>query len=249
MLYNNFTPEWKLWIWTNVVNGFDRESIFNILLNHGFSYETIKKELEVEPVKSMIWQRQYSQQELTKPSKISLLPLSKTLCDNSNVYRVESNLLEIYRIPDFLTYAECDSVLEMKDEFLDIIEKRINSLTGVEPKDDDVIEIQKHVKGDEDVYNATFGSWTVIIFLTTILEGGEVDFPKLGVKFKSIKGESIVWNNNYPVGGLNPHGEYLHLPFDGDDEKVTIIKNYSPKERVVQEIVLNDSDDSFVEVK
>lgn len=248
MLINKFTPEWKLWIWTNVVNGFDKESIFNILLNHGFSYELIKNELEIDPVKTMIWQRQYSQSELLKQSQTTLLPLSKTLCDNPNVYRVESNLLEIYRIPDFLSYAECDSILEMKDDFLDVIEKRIDSLTGLEPKDNDVIELHKHDKGDEDVYNATSGSWTVIIFLTTILEGGEIEFPKLQTKFKSIKGEAIVWNNYYPNDGLNPNGEYLHLPFDGD-EKVTIIKHYSLKEREIQEIILDESDEPFVEVK
>lgn len=245
MFLTKFSPEWKLWIWTNVVNGFNKESIFNILLNHGFSYELIKNELDLEPVNPMIWQRQYSQSELTKPQKVNLQPFNKNLCDNPNSYRVESNLVELYRIPDFLTYAECDSVIEMNQEYLDIIEKRIDTLTGLESHENDVIEVFKH--NTEDVYNATSGSWTVIIFLNNIIEGGEIEFPKLEMKFKSIKGEAIIWNNNYPNDTPNPYTEHHHLPFEGG-EKVTIIKTYSAKEKVVQEIILDDTDD-FVEVK
>jgi prolyl 4-hydroxylase len=248
MIIKNFSPEWKLWIWTNVVNGFDKESIFNILLNHGFDYNLIKNELEVDPVKTMIWQRQYSQSELNKESEISILPLNKSLCDNPNSYRIDTNLIELYRIPDFLTYDECDSILEMNDEFLDIVEKRIDFTTGLETKENDVIEVQKYVRGEEDVFNPSSGNWTFIIFLNNIIEGGEIEFPKLGMKFKSIKGEAIVWNNKFPTGAVNPHNEYLNLPFDAD-EKSILIKTYSPKEKEVQEIILDESDDSFVEIK
>jgi prolyl 4-hydroxylase len=246
MIIKSFSPEWKLWIWTNVVNGFDKESIFNILLNHGFDYALIKRELEIEPVKAMIWQRQYSQSELMKSVEISLLPLNKNLCDNPNVYRVETNLLEMYRVPDFLTYAECDSVIEMNNEYLDIIEKRIDSLTRISPKDNDVIEIQKHPK-EGDMVSVTPGDWTVVVFLNNIIEGGEIDFPKLEMKIKSVKGEAVIWNNRYHDGELNQNSEYYHLP-SNEDEKITIIKTYSTKEKEVQEITLDDYDD-FVEVK
>ncbi len=47
MINRIFTPEWKLWIWSNIVNGYDRESIFNVLLNNGFDYNLIKRELEI----------------------------------------------------------------------------------------------------------------------------------------------------------------------------------------------------------
>ena len=245
MYITKFSPEWKLWIWTNVVNGFNKESIFNILLNHGFSYELVKNELDIEPVNPMIWRRQYTQTELQKTPEVTLVPLNRTLCDNPNAYLIESTSLEIYRVPEFLTYAECDSVIEMNQEYLDIIEKRINVLTGIESGEQDIIEVHKH--NDEDVYSTISGTWTVIIFLNSIIEGGEIEFPKVEMKFKSIKGEAIVVNNNYPNGLQNPNSIYHHLLSDGE-EKITIIKTYSPKEKVIQEIILDNTDD-FVEVK
>ncbi len=45
MINRTLSPEWKLWIWSNIVNGYDKESIFNVLLNNGFEYNLIKKEL------------------------------------------------------------------------------------------------------------------------------------------------------------------------------------------------------------
>ena len=53
MVITTFTPEWKLWIWSNIVNGYDKESIFNVLLNNGFDYNLIKRELEIEPTNTL----------------------------------------------------------------------------------------------------------------------------------------------------------------------------------------------------
>lgn len=234
MIYNNFPPEWKLWIWTNVVNGFDKESVFNILLNHGFSYNLIKNELDIEPVKTMIWQRQYSQQELLKKSDKSIYPLNLRVCDNPNAYRVDTNQIEMYRIPDFLTYDECDNLIQDPDEFITLVENRIDIATGIERKESDTIELTIYGKNEGDIINE-YGSWTFIIFLDTILEGGELEFPKLDMKFKSIKGEAIVWNNFYPSKELNPNGEYVNLPIE-DGTKRIIIKNYTKELKETQEI-------------
>jgi len=64
MINRTFSPEWKLWIWSNIVNGYDKESIFNVLLNNGFDYSLIRRELEIEPTNALIWQRQYTQENL-----------------------------------------------------------------------------------------------------------------------------------------------------------------------------------------
>jgi len=234
MLYNKFPPEWKLWIWTNIVNGFDRESVFNILLNHGFNYNLIKNELEIDPVKSMIWQRQYTQPDLSKSSDKSIYPLNLRLCDNPNAYRFDSNLIELYRIPDFLTYDECDSLMNDPDEFLTLVENRFDIATGVERKDSDVVEIIKYNEKEGDIMNE-YGSWTIIVFMDNILEGGELGFTKLDIKFKSVKGEAIVWRNFYPNGKRNENSEFINLPV-GEGTKTIVIKNYSKEVKEVQEI-------------
>lgn len=173
MIIRSFTPEWKLWIWSNIVSGFNRESLFNILLNYGFDYNLIKQELEQEPTDTMVWQRQYSQQLLNEPFEVDILPLNKILCDNALSYRVETNLVEMYRVPDFLRYDECDRIVELMDPkcvkmrskkdtpgrltaemgiddpFLNVINERISEYLKISPDMGDPVEFEKYVKGAE----------------------------------------------------------------------------------------------------
>lgn len=127
MITKSFTPEWKLWIWSNIVDGVDRESIFNILLNNGFDYFLIKNELGIEPTNSLIWQRQYTQENLNTPYEIELYPYNKSLCDNSRSYRIENNQIEIYHFPELLTYEECDELISMTDKKLGANRKKQNT--------------------------------------------------------------------------------------------------------------------------
>ncbi|MDA8599336.1 proline hydroxylase [Porticoccaceae bacterium] len=45
-----FTSEWKSWIQTNTDNGHDKDHLFNILIDEGFSYDAIKQEMQYEPI-------------------------------------------------------------------------------------------------------------------------------------------------------------------------------------------------------
>ena len=45
-----FTSEWKSWIQTNIDNGHDKDHLFNILIDEGFSYDAIKQEMQYEPI-------------------------------------------------------------------------------------------------------------------------------------------------------------------------------------------------------
>ena len=167
MINRTFTPEWKLWIWSNIVNGYDRESIFNVLLNNGFEYNLIKRELEIEPTNALIWQRQYSQENLNQPYEIELFPFNKSLCDNPRAYRVENNLVEVYHYPELLTLSECDDLititdkklnsqkkskdlqsplihkLDKKSELYKTVNERLNSVVGIRDSFGEDIFIQK----------------------------------------------------------------------------------------------------------
>lgn len=118
MVIKTFTPEWKLWIWTNVANGYDRESIFNVLLNNGFDYNLIKSELEIEPTNALIWQRQYTQENLNQPYEVELYPYNKSICDNPRSYRIENNFVEVYHFPEILTLEECDELIALTNKKL-----------------------------------------------------------------------------------------------------------------------------------
>ena len=47
----HFTPEWKEWIVTNVNAGRDLDGIFKILLDEGYAYAAIVKEMNYQPSK------------------------------------------------------------------------------------------------------------------------------------------------------------------------------------------------------
>jgi prolyl 4-hydroxylase len=127
MINRTFSPEWKLWIWSNIVNGYDKESIFNVLLNNGFDYSLIRRELEIEPTNALIWQRQYTQENLNQPYEVELYPYNKSMCDNPRAYRIENNLVEIYHFPDLLTLTECDELISLTDKKLNSQKKSKDS--------------------------------------------------------------------------------------------------------------------------
>ena len=43
------SPEWKDWININIQRGLDKTFIFNSLLENGFSYNLVSKEMKFEP--------------------------------------------------------------------------------------------------------------------------------------------------------------------------------------------------------
>jgi prolyl 4-hydroxylase len=145
MINNQFTPEWKVWIWANVVNGVSRESLFNVLLNNGFSYNLIKGELEIEPTNSLIWQRQYSQEALNLPYDIEIIPYHKNLSDNPNIYKIETNFIEMYHFPEFLSFETCDKLIEWTDKDLST-KKNKSFISYINKKDPiyDEVNIRLH---------------------------------------------------------------------------------------------------------
>lgn len=225
-MFNYFSSEWKLWIWTNIVNGFNKEGIFNVLLNHGFEYNLIKNELGIDPTNMMIWERQYSQQQLLKTSEKNILPLNKSFSDNFNVYRIDSNFLEIYRVPEFITFNECDEIIKQNDDLLNLIDKKIDSFTAL--NDNLVGESEvKMITGNNKIF-PNIGNWSLIIFLENIFENSEIKFPLLEMSFKPTKGEMFIWNNKYPDNTFNPYGECVNSS-SNDEGKLVLIKNYNDK--------------------
>ena len=143
MIIKTFSPEWKLWIWSNITNGYDRESIFNVLLNYGFDYQLIKRELEIEPTNTLIWQRQYTQENLNQQYEVEIHPLNKSICDNPRSYRIESNFMEIYHFPEILTLQECDDLISVVDKKLN--KKQKDTSTPLIHKLDKKSEIYKTI--------------------------------------------------------------------------------------------------------
>lgn len=249
---------WKSWIWTNISNGSPKEDLFNILLNHGFDYSVIKDELDIEPTNQRIVDRKSSQLELDVPSEIDLGILYKPLADNPNVYRIESNSLEIYRIYNFLNKTECDLLItEMGNNFspstvtnphadkyqrtsstcnllctnkvFNDLNEKIHNTIKIPVECGETLQGQKYGVGQEfkqhtdyfhtsEDYNKIHlkqkgqRTWTFIVYLNDVEEGGETEFSKINKKFKPAIGDVLIWKNILSNSDGNPYSLHAGLP-------------------------------------
>jgi len=227
MINRTFSPEWKLWIWSNVVSGYDKESIFNVLLNNGFEYNLIKRELEIEPTNALIWQRQYSQENLNQPYEVELYPFNKSLCDNPRAYRIENNLVEIYHFPELLTLSECDELIAVTNKKLNS-QKKSKNVTPLVHKLDKESELYKTINDRLNSVVGLMDSFGEDIFIQKITPEFEYeekyDFltpPQLSHDqlFKTM-GQRM-WSVQISLNNITEGG---HLTFHSIDRSVKPVK-------------------------
>lgn len=225
MITKTFTPEWKIWIWSNISNGFNKESIFNILLNNGFDYQLIKRELDIEPTNALVWQRQYSQENLNQPYEIELYPFNKSLCDNPRTYRIENNFVEIYHFPELLTYQECDEIISMTDKKIKTSKKSKESKPLIY-----VLDKKSEICGKiNSRLSNLIGSQESLgedIFIQKIVPGFEYgekyDFtlPNQDDEIFKLKGHRI-WSIQISLNNITEGG---HLTFNSIDRSIKPVK-------------------------
>ena len=70
-----------------------------------------------------------------------------------------------------------------------------------------------HTK-EHDVYTEWMGqrTWTFMIYLNDVEEGGETYFKRLNLKVKPKQGKAVFWSNLYPFGMPNPKTLHEALP-------------------------------------
>lgn len=258
MIIRKLDSKWKAWIWTNVSNGQNIDGIFTILLNHGFEYDLIKKELEYEPNEELISKRKETQIELETDGILNNSNLNKSLLDNPNCHRIESNFLEIYKIKDFIKDEECDQIIDEMSKNLNpstitnpygnktdrtsltshmlptnlifsSVDEKIHNFMKIPQKNGEILQGQKYLVGqefkqhtdffnDKEEYNKSHigqrgqRTWTFLLYLNNVEEGGETKFTKINLEIKPKKGMAIVWNNLLPNFTGNIYSMHAGLP-------------------------------------
>jgi len=241
MILDQFDASWKAWIWTVISNGVTKEDVFNVLLNHGFQYDLIQKELDVYPQNKKITDRRLTQSRLNMDKDVDLGILYKPLADNPKIFRIETNNLEIYRVYNFLTNQECDSLIEemasnfapstitnpnankyertsstcnmmLNNKLYGDINQKIHDFIQIPLELGEVPQGQKYLVGQEfkphtdyfhlnEEYNKKYveskgqRTWTFMIYLNDVEEGGSTKFPKIDKEFFPSKGDALIWKN------------------------------------------------------
>jgi len=266
MIIKSLSPEWKVWIWTNVVNGLGKENIFNVLLNHGFDYDLISKELEITPSNPLIQKRKDTQVALNETPSFTIQPLYKPLCDNSGVYRIETEFLEIYTIPNFLSGDECGELIEQMvgklrqstvvtntsvedvrtsstcDMFLDnpiykSVNDKIHSFMKLPHELGEIPQGQNYLVGQQfkehgDYFDENYEpnkmglsnlgqrTWTFMVYLNDVEEGGETYFTKIDRTFIPNTGTAVVWSNILRNGKPNEYAKHCGLPVTSGEKNI-----------------------------
>jgi len=103
MTKKKFDDGWKIWIWSNIGRGCDKEGIFKILSDNGFDYETIKNELDFEPSVDL--------DQIANPLTDQSLPANRFFVANSE--KVDNDRIELYTLDNFLTEDECQYLIDL----------------------------------------------------------------------------------------------------------------------------------------
>lgn len=120
----------------------------------------------------------------------------------------------------FRTSQTCDLGVD-PDDFIQDLDRRIADYMGFESERSEGIQGQYYQAGNEfkthtdyfephskeyEVYAANQGqrTWTFMIYLNDVEEGGTTDFPTLEFAVKPKKGMAVIWNSLLPDGNVNP---------------------------------------------
>lgn len=111
------------------------------------------------------------------------------------------------------------------DSFVCMVERRLADLLGIDSTWSETIQGQRYEPGQEfrehcDWFDHTASywpsevkrggqrSWTAMVYLNDVEEGGVTEFPRLGVRIPPQRGVLLLWNNALPDG--SPNHDTLH---------------------------------------
>lgn len=132
--------------------------------------------------------------------------------------------------------------VERDDPFVRMIERRIDDLLGIPHEWGETIQGQRYREGQEfkphmdwfwtkapywkeEAKRGGQRSFTAMIYLNAVEDGGTTDFPNIGVSIPPQRGALLVWNNACLDGSLNNATMHAGMPVT-KGEKYVITKWY-----------------------
>jgi prolyl 4-hydroxylase len=107
-----FSDDWKIWIWTNVASGQDKNKLFKIMMDAGFIYGDIVNELSFQPQAS-------ATEMLDLPSPAMGEAYVEALPKNAiqqiilpHALKLDSDLVDLHLVDNFLEPVECEALIE-----------------------------------------------------------------------------------------------------------------------------------------
>lgn len=249
-----FNADWQNWIKTNVDNGQDKNGIFKILLDEGYSYQAIQREMQFEPtipVDQLInpfAAAQTKQKQLVTDNYGQPIAIDSLFIPNGKP--IHSQSVQLYTVENFLNNDECQHIIAaiesqlrpselssfeadsafrtsrtcdlgtIDDSLIKEVDQRICKLLGVDESYSESIQGQHYTVGQEfkphtDYFEqheivehgAKMGqrTFTVMIYLNTVEQGGITSFTKIGHDIQPVQGLAVIWSSLNADGSPNPN--------------------------------------------
>lgn len=129
--------------------------------------------------------------------------------------------------PDYRTSFSGD--VDQADPVVKAIERRLSDLIGIDLAWGETVQGQRYHPGQQfrehcDWFDTTREywqdelqrggqrSWTAMVYLNEVEEGGVTEFPRLSASIAPQPGALLLWNNNLPDGTPNPDTLHAALP-------------------------------------
>ena len=157
--------------------------------------------------------------------------LSPTAC-NALIRLIDTNrrpssLLVDTSGPNFRTSESCD--MDRWSPVVRPIDESIAALLGIDPANGETMQGQRYAPGQqfrahhdffhegETYWEAMMASggqrtWTAMIYLNNVEEGGATWFPQAGIRVAPKRGLLLAWNNMNPDGSPNQHTLHEGMP-------------------------------------
>ena len=146
-----------------------------------------------------------------------------TMIELIDAEAIPSKLFSGSASADYRTSWSCN--LRIENPLVTAVTKRIDALMGLETSWGELLQGQRYHPGQEYKVHCDYFPpradywplmresggqrvWTTMIYLSDVEEGGETEFPRLGLKVPPRRGTLLIWNNMRADG--SPNGETLH---------------------------------------
>lgn len=142
--------------------------------------------------------------------------------------------------PNFIDYrTSSSSDLDQADSCVRNLESRLCQLTGITASCSEAVQGQRYRCGEyfhehcdwfdtaSDYWSLESRcggqrSWTAMLYLNTVEQGGTTDFTRVALRIKPRAGVLLLWNNALPDGSPNPYTMHAARPvLEGNKYVVT----------------------------
>lgn len=219
----DFSSDWKNWISENLTKGISKDELHHILVCKGYSDDLVRQELNFQKINHSLWNKLKLVNSNHIHNNLYLIEnfLEKDICHEL------SRQIKVNSIPStitnknekdkyFRTSQTCH--LDMSSSIVKKTDGQICNYLSIPTERSENIQGQYYQVGNEfkphtdwfnprsreewKEYGAKLGqrTWTFMIYLNDVEEGGETVFPKYGVKIKPKIGRAVVWLNLLPDG-------------------------------------------------